>query len=398
MIILVIDLFLTEEQKEMLEGRQGNAVRKSMEILVALGEIFGAEKLIPVSSVQISGVSYANLGDAGLEFLDEMAADGRVKVKTTLNPAGMDVENWKALGIPEDFAEKQKLVIDAFARMGVETTCTCTPYFIGNLPNFGDHVAWGESSAVTYANSVLGAKTNKEGGPSTIASALTGLTPEYGLHLDSKRQAGFIADVKAGIGNPMLFGALGNVIGKKSGGRIPLIRGIRKATTEDLKSLSASVVTYGGAPLFHMEGITPERTEAPEETITVTDDDINAAIREMNDTDAVDFIFLGCPHCSLDEMRRISELLEGKRVRKELWIGVARPVKRMADGKGYTKAIEESGAKIACDTCHVVAPLKGMFHSIATDSAKGIFYGRGKNSFRTVFCTTEECIRMAVNG
>lgn len=389
-------MILTEEQKEMLEGRHGNAVKKSMEILVALGNIFGAEKLIPVKSVQISGVSYDNLGDAGLEYLEIMARDGKAKVKTTLNPAGMDVENWEALGIDPEFASKQKLVIEAFERMGVDTTCTCTPYYIGNKPDFGDHIAWGESSAVTYANSVLGARTNREGGPSTIASSLTGLTPEYGLHLDEKRQAQFIADVKAAINNPMLFGALGYVVGKAAKGRVPLITGIEKATTEDLKSLSASIVTYGSAPMFHMEGITPDETVTPGERITVTQEHIDDAIREMNDVSDVEFIFLGCPHCTLDELRIISENLKGRKVRKELWVGVARQIKEEADEKGYSKIIEDSGAKIACDTCHVVAPLKGRFQSIATNSAKGVFYGRGKNKFKTVFVPLEECINLAV--
>jgi len=387
---------LTKEQKEMLEGKHGNAVRKSMSILVALGEIYGAKRLIPVTSVQISGVSYDNLGDAGLEFLDEMAKDGKTRVKTTLNPAGMDMENWEALGIDPEFARKQKLVIEAFEKMGVEATCTCTPYFIGNKPNFGDHIAWGESSAVTYANSVLGAKTNKEGGPSSIASALTGFTAEYGLHLDENRRAQFVAEVKARIDNPMLFGTLGNVVGKLAKGRIPLITGIEKASTEDLKSLSASIVTYGGAPLFHIDGITPNRTEVPEEKVIVSQEDIDNAVKEMNDTGDVEFIFLGCPHCSIEELERISELLRGKKVKKELWIGVARPIKKIADEKGYSEIIEQSGAKFACDTCHVVAPLKGRFHSIATNSAKGIFYGRGKNNFKTMFRTLEECIQKAV--
>lgn len=387
---------LTKEQRDMLEGRYGNAVKKSMSILVALGEIYGAKRLIPVTSVQISGVSYDNLGDAGLEFLGEMAKDGKARVKTTLNPAGMDMENWRTLGIDPEFASKQKLVIEAFERMGVETTCTCTPYFVGNKPKFGEHIAWGESSAVTYANSVLGAKTNKEGGPSSIASSLTGFTPEYGLHLDENRQAQFVAEIKAEVNNPMLFGALGQVIGKQSKGRIPLIRGIKKATTDDLKALSASIVTYGGAPMFHIEGITPNKTEIPEDKITVTQEDIDNAINEMNDTDDVEFIFLGCPHCSIEELKKISELLKGKKVKKEVWIGVARPVKKIADEKGYSKAIEESGAKFACDTCHVVAPLKGRFTSIATNSAKGIFYGRGKNKFKTMFRTLEDCIKLAV--
>lgn len=389
---------LTEEQKDMLEGKNGNAVKKSMSILVALGEIYGAKGLIPVTSVQISGVSYDNLGDAGLEFLDEMAKDGKIRVKTTLNPAGMDMENWEALGIDPEFARKQKLVIEAFEKMGVEATCTCTPYFIGNKPDFGDHIAWGESSAVTYANSVLGAKTNKEGGPSSIASALTGFTAEYGLHLDENRQAHFVAEVKAKVDNPMLFGALGNVIGGIAKGRIPLMTGIKKATTEDLKGLSASIVTYGGAPMFHIEGITPNKTSVPEERVVVGQEDIDNAVKGMNDAEDAEFIFIGCPHCSIEELKKISELLDGKIVKKELWIGVARPIKKIADKKGYSKIIEESGAKLACDTCHVVAPLKGRFTSIATNSAKGIFYGRGKNNFKTIFTTLENCINLAVEG
>jgi predicted aconitase len=178
---------LTQKEQKMLDGKEGYAVRKSMEILVALGEIFGAKSLIDVGSVQVAGVSYHNLGDAGLEFLNELAVDGRVRVLTTLNPAGMDLENWQQLGISPEFAEKQNLVIDAFKRMGILISCTCTPYLIGNLPLYGEHLAWSESSAVTFANSVLGAKTNREGGPSALAAAFVGKTPCYGLHLDEKR-------------------------------------------------------------------------------------------------------------------------------------------------------------------------------------------------------------------
>ncbi len=389
-------MHLTNEESEMLSGTKGKAVKKSMEILVALGEIYGAKRLIPVSSVQISGVSYDNLGDAGLEFLSDMAHDGKVCVKTTLNPAGMDMENWRALGISEDFAKKQILVIDAFKKMGVDATCTCTPYFIGNRPAYGEHIAWGESSAVTFANSVLGARTNKEGGPSTIASALTGRTPEYGLHLDENRQAQFVVDVQFQSMGPVFFGALGNIIGKASKGRIPLIHGIDRASEDELKSLSASIVTYGGAPMFHIEGITKNKTIIPKESMQISKSDIDDAISDMNDGSDPDFIFLGCPHCSLDEIRKISELLEGKTVKKELWIGVARPIKIQSDALGLSMAIEKSGAKFACDTCHVVAPLKGRFSCIATDSAKGIYYGRGKNSFKTLYRTMEECIELAV--
>ncbi len=239
---------LTAEEQKMLEGKKGNAVKKSMEILAALGEIFGAKRLIDVSSVQIAGVSYHNLEEAGLEFLEEMAKDGKTRVFTTLNPAGMDLKDWKKLGISEDFAEKQLKVIEAFAKMGVQTTCTCTPYLIGNRPKKGEHIAWSESSAVAFANSVLGAYTNREGGPSALASALTGKTPEFEFHLDENRQAMVKVNVSAKIEKFTDWGALGHSLGEKTGKKIPLICGINKnnASEDALKIFAASAATYAG--------------------------------------------------------------------------------------------------------------------------------------------------------
>ncbi len=387
---------LTTEEKEMLEGKHGAAVKKSMEILTALGDIFGAKRLIPVTSVQIAGVSYHNLGDAGLEYLAELAKDGKTRVYTTLNPAGMDLENWQELGIDPEFAKKQKLVIDAFGKMDVITTCTCTPYLVGNKPKQGDHISWSESSAVCYANSVLGAKTNREGGPSALASALTGKTAEFGFHLDENRQAQVIVEVPESPKNVMEFGALGYAIGKKIGKRIPLIRGVDKADLEQLKSFCASIATYGGTALFHMDGITPNKTTVPEEKVEITKEEVENAIKEMNDADEIDFVSIGCPHATIEEVEKIAGMLEGKKVQKEFWVCLARPIKEMAEKKGFAKTITDSGAKFACDTCLAVAPLKGRFKGIATNSAKGVYYGRGKNAFKTKFCTIEECVKEAV--
>ena len=203
----MIQYGVNKQEQAMLDGKEGYAVRKSMEILVALGEIFGAKSLIDVGSVQVAGVSYHNLGDAGLEFLNSLAADGKVKVLTTLNPAGMDLENWQQLGISPEFAEKQNLVIDAFKRMGILISCTCTPYLIGNLPLYGEHIAWSESSAVTFANSVLGARTNREGGPSALAAAFVGKTPCYGLHLDENRVPDIHVQVNAELNQALRLGS-----------------------------------------------------------------------------------------------------------------------------------------------------------------------------------------------
>jgi predicted aconitase len=398
-------MILTSEETAILNGEQGKATQKAMEILIALGTIYKAERMIPVSSVQVSGVSYANLGEAGLEYLLEMAANGgKARILTTLNPAGMDIENWEELGISKDFAQKQQRVLEAFAEMNIITTCSCTPYLFGNTPHYGEHIAWAESSAVCYANSVIGARTNREGGPSALAASITGRTPNYGFHLVKNRKPDIFIQVNAQIINNRDFGALGHAIAKKFEGSdkkpVPYIRGIPSATIENLKSFCASIATFGGIALFLMEDITPEAQIAAvqEKMIELSQSDLNQSIEALNSTrpEAIDFVSLGCPHLSIKEIARIAELLHGKQVRKEFWLTTARPTKNIADRMGYTKIIEESGAKFAADTCCVVAPIKGRFKSIGTDSAKACYYAYAKNNFQTVFLPFDEVVREAL--
>jgi hypothetical protein len=401
-----VGMKLSLEEQSMLEGRFGPATQKAMEILTALGTIYGAEQMLPVTSVQVAGVSYANLGEAGLHFLAEMAdGGGKARVLTTLNPAGMDVENWETLGISAEFAHNQKRVLDAFARMNVITTCSCTPYLVGNTPHFGEHIAWAESSAVCYANAVLGARTNREGGPSALAAALTGRTPAYGYHVVENRRPKITVLVENQPAETNDFGALGKTIGEKLSKEgqklVPYIKGIEQATIEQLKSFCASIATYGGAAIFHMEGITPEAglMVPPVDTFTVTQADLTAAQESMSDvvsSDEIDFVSLGCPHLSIKEIARVAELLAGKKVTKEFWITTARPVKQMADMMGYTQIIEASGAKFATDTCCVVAPIKGRFNALATDSAKACYYAYAKNKFKTMLKPFDEVVAEAL--
>ena len=398
----MIEMELTKQEQAMLDGKEGYAVRKSMEILVALGEIFGAKSLIDVGSVQVAGVSYHNLGDAGLEFLNTLAADGKVKVLTTLNPAGMDLENWQQLGIAADFAEKQNLVIDAFTRMGILVSCTCTPYLIGNLPLYGEHLAWSESSAVTFANSVLGARTNREGGPSALAAAFVGKTPNYGLHLDENRVPDIHVQVNAELSKLSDWGALGYAIGKKAENKIPYITGIKSAQLDELKSFCASVVTYGAKPLFYMKGVTPgaEAQKQPTSTVKIEQSDLKAAYDAINDVVSdIDFVCVGCPHCSIKEIQEIADLIKGKKVKEgtELWVATSRTAKQLSDKRGYTATIEAAGGKFACDTCMAVAPLKGRFKALATTSAKGCFYSR-QNLMKTKMGSMKECVEAAVSG
>ncbi|MBU5557468.1 MAG: aconitase X catalytic domain-containing protein, partial [Candidatus Aenigmarchaeota archaeon] len=248
-----------------------------------------------------------------------------------------------------------------------------------------------------FANSVIGARTNREGGPSALAAALTGKTPNFGLHLDENRQAQIVVNAETEIKDHE-WAALGLAIGKEIGNKIPLIRGIKDATIEELKLFSASIATYGGTAMFHIDGITPNRTDIPSETLSIEKDDINSAHNELNDECEPDFVGIGCPHCSITELAKIARLLKGRKVSIATWIFTARQTKALADIRGYTSDIEASGAKLVCDTCMAVAPLKGRFRCLATNSAKACFYGRGSNSFKTRFGSLERCINAAVSG
>jgi phosphomecalonate degydratase large subunit len=396
---------LTREEQGILTGANGPAARKAIEILVALGTIYGADRLVAVRSVQIAGVSYDNLGEAGLEFLTEMASKGaRTKILATLNPAGMDVENWEALGIDPEFARNQTRVIEAYTSMGIVPTCSCTPYLFGNLPHYGEHIAWAESSAVAYANSVLGARTNREGGPSALAAAITGRTPNYGLHLSENRRPTLTVRVVAKLSGTRDFGALGISLGRLIEARktkaIPLLRGVAHATMEELKSFCASVATYGGLALFHMEGITPESViyPTPDDTLAITRDNLEEAVRksEVVEADEVDFVTLGCPHLSLEEIAHVASQLKGKKVTKTFWITTARPTKDIADRMGYTADIEAAGAVVAADTCCVVAPIKDQFKVMATDSAKACYYAASKHGFKPRLLNFEDVIQEAL--
>ena len=384
----------------MLAGEEGHATRKAMQILVALGKIYDAERMVSVSSVQVSGVSYKNLGDAGLEYLSELAKDGKARVKTTLNPAGMSLTDWKSQGIERGFAEKQLKVIEAYERLGVEITCTCTPYLAGNEPRFGEHVAWGESSAVAYANSVIGARTNREGGPSALAASLTGRTPLYGLHIQENRVPTVAVDVEAQLMFPEDFAAMGYFVGKTVKDGVPYFRGVERATLEDLKALSAALASSGGVAMFHIEGLTPESGLGARslEGLTLTGKELAETRSMLNDEGTPDFVSVGCPHCSLTELATLAKLLSGRRVKREFWICCSREVKRQGDEAGYSGLIEGSGAKFALDTCMVVAPVEELGHRVvATNSAKACHYLRNAG-LKVRFMPLEECVSEATGS
>jgi predicted aconitase len=376
-------MYLTREEEEMYDGEEGPAVQKSMEILVALGDIYDAEKLVDITSAQISGVSYKTIGDAGLEFLEALSQDAQVRVPSTLNPAGVDLEFWKELGFSEEFTRKQLRIVNAYQKMGVTTTCTCTPYLVGNVPRFRDHIAWSESSAVCYANSVLGAKSNREGGPGALSAAICGKTAEYGYHLDENRLANFIIEVEADLIGAD-YGALGYIVGKIVGDGVPYFKLLNcTPSVNDLKYLGAALASSGAVALYHVEHSTPEYKDALKdvnlgniENIIVNRSNIDEKRCELSTTNRKpDLICLGCPHVSLDEIKAISDKLVGLKLKNQLWVCTSISVKSTADRMGYTKIIEDAGGKIVCDTCMVVAPIEELgFKVIGVDSAKAANY------------------------
>jgi hypothetical protein len=393
---------LTKEEEAMFVGEKGEGIQKAMEIVVALGKIYNAEKLVQVKSVQVSGVSYKNLGDAGIEFLEEWAKKGgKISVKTTLNPAGMDLENWEKLGFKEEFAKKQLRVIDAFKKMGISPVCTCTPYLIGNLPRFGEHIAWGESSAVAFANSVIGARTNREGGPSALAAAICGRTACYGFHLNENRKADFVFNVNCIVKDFSDFGALGNMIGKIVKNKVPYIKGIKETTQDNLKVLGASMAASGAVALFHIDDVTPEakmKNMINDSAEKIAIDSLDEGYNSLNsNVEEIDFVSIGCPHASVEELKRIAELVKGKKLKAELWITTSKYASEKA--KDYVRIIEQNGGKVLNDTCLVVAPVEDFgFKNLATNSGKAAFYAPTYSKLNVRFGSLEKCINTAIKG
>ena len=395
-------MFLTKDEEEMFVGEKGEGIQKAMEIIVALGKIYDAEKLIRVNNVQVSGVSYKNLGDAGIEFLEGWAKKGgKVSVKTTLNPAGMDLENWKRLGFKEDFALKQLRVIEAFKKMGISPVCSCTPYLIGNLPKFGEHIAWSESSAVAFANSVIGARTNREGGPSALAAAICGRTACYGFHLNENRKADFVFNINCEVKDFSDFGALGNMIGKIVKNKVPYITGLKENSQDNLKVLGASMAASGAVALFHIENNTPEakaKNMIKDSAEKITIEDLEEGYNSLNsNVSEIDLVSIGCPHASIEEFKKIAELVKGKKLKAELWVTTSKQTSEKA--KEYVKIIEQSGGKVLNDTCMIVAPVEDFgFKNLATNSGKAAFYAPTYSKLNVRFGSLEKCINAAVKG
>jgi hypothetical protein len=387
-------MYLDPGDEKILSGEKGETLQRMMELLVALGKVFGAELLVGIKSAQVSGASYKTIGEHGLAWLSSL--DARAVVPAVLNPIGMPRGRWEEMGIDADFAAKQREVIAAYERLGVKLECTCTPYYL-HATSFGDHLAWSESSAVSYANSVLGARTNREGGPGALAAALVGKTPCYGLHLKENRRPDMIVEVPSGDKNWSIarYGALGYHAGKLVGNKIPYFKGI-KPDPDQMKALGAAMAATGAVALYHVDTITPEAKKiiynlAGLEVITIEPAEIDSLFTEI----PVDAVAVGCPHCSPGELIRIAQLLEGKTVSRPLYIFTSQGV--IDKNPKTVSKIERSGARVFADTCMVVSPVMERYPAIMVNSGKALAYVPDMCGAVTRIGSIEECIAIATS-
>lgn len=357
----------------------------------------GAEGYVRVRSVHISGVSYTTIGEAGLEFLEGLAERGvKVRVLSTSNPAGMDLSRWRDMGVPESFAEKQIRIVNALKRMGVLPTLTCTPYLVGNHPAPGEHVCWGESSAVAFANSVLGARTNREGSVKAIVAAVAGLTPAYGMHSEENRRPTVLVDVDKELEDTTEFSLLGYLVGELYPHAVPLLKGVRNASIDEMKALGAGGAASGSIELFHIEGITPEHHLEPADgaaRLSIGKEDLREVEDRLNTTgSSPDLVTLGCPHLSLSEIWHTWSLLRGRRASVPFWLFTARTTLSQLP-RDLVRELESAGVKLYADTCMVVAPLREMgFSVVATNSAKAAKYLRTLGKLEVILMPVEELV------
>jgi hypothetical protein len=403
-------MYLTDEEKRMQNGECGEPLRFAMELLATLGEVNGAEKMIPIKHAHLAGISFKTHGVAGTEWAEMMADKGaRVSVPTTYNVSGFDPTH--DFGFPERWATYSQRITGAYQRMGIHGISSCTPYYVGYVPRLGESVAWAESSAVVYANSVLGARDNREGGPSALAAGLVGATPNYGMHLTENRKGDILYKVTVPLTDITDFGALGHFIGTQINTKIAVIDGIPDAKNVDILSMGACMGVIGAPIMFHVVGITPEaptleaafQGKTGYDTIVFGKKELEEsyqALTKAKDRN-VTYVSMGCPHANLDQIKEIADLLEGKKVKEGVlfMLHTNMAMKEIARQLGYMNTIEKAGAFITQGFCSPLGDPEDFAGKVmATNSAKTAFYGPHGNHMDTWFGTSKQCVNAAIKG
>ncbi|MGN7732803.1 cis-3-hydroxy-L-proline dehydratase [Hyphomicrobiales bacterium] len=402
-------LDLTEDDRAMLDGRDGIAVQQAMRIISAMAAQQGAEKLIDVVQGHIDGCIYAS--PANLTFAEKMANMGAmVRVPTTMNAISVDRANWRAQGVPESFGDPAAKLADAYVRMGCRPTFTCSPYLLDSAPKSGESIAWAESNAVIFANTVLGARTAKHPDFLDLCIALTGRAPLSGVYLDAPRKAKRVIDVDLpGNIDDAFWPLIGYLAGRAAPDRIPLLRGLASArpSRDDLKALCAAFGTTSAAPMLHVEGVTPEAEGATAEDAdqtAITRADMAEAWAHFNEGPAeVELVAIGSPHASLEECRALADAFDGRKRHGDvaLIVTAGRDAIAAAREEGLLARLEASGIQVLPDLCwcsisEPVFPTKTR--ALMTNSGKYAHYGPGLSGRAVRFGSLADCVEAALTG
>lgn len=365
-------LELTREEESALKGEQGEISQMAYRILVATGEATDAERLVPIEWVHLSGVNYNTIGDAGEEFLSKLSKNARVKVKTTLNPMGFDVDTVSNYGLNDNFISKQLSIKDSYESMGVIPSFSCIPYEIFDIPKDGTQVAFAESNAAIHANSYDNLKTNKESAFSALASALTGKSPFSSLRKDDTPKITIRMNVKNP--NELTYGMLGFFAGKVGDTSVN-ISGLGNMDKRQCKAMCGGMGTSGTCAKFLFD-------DNPNlEKIDFDEKEMKNVHDELNTAEKSDLITLGSPQLGLDEISDLTAKLKGRSFQKRCMVFCPRTVKEQSQKLGYTKELERAGCEILSDCCTCLTPLitKDNVDAVTTNSIKGAFYLKNSN-------------------
>jgi hypothetical protein len=396
---------LTKEEEKMLGGEFGKGTQKAIELLVAIGDAYDAERMIPITRAHA-----ASSGQEGDLYFVELLANGGAKcrVPTSTNPV-YDIEFFhRMFEVPSNEAEVARRVMEAYKRVGAILSWSCLPYLTENVPLFGETVAFSESSATPYVNSVIGATTNREAAQSALAAGVVGRTPKYGLHMKENRKGTVLIRVEATLKDSFDYTLLGQFVGERIGYGIPVLTGItRRPSTEELINFCAMSNTSGAVSMFYIPGFTVEaqtveeafQGDVPTDNITVTEAELKHTWEELQTTSGkIDFVMLGCPHYTLKQVEEAARLLEGKKIHGgvSFWICASATTKTLAKRMGYVDTIEKAGGNVVVDTC-IDEPCWTVYKDKVgmTDSPKCAYYRRFKD---VVVAGLEDCVEAAVRG
>lgn len=404
---------LDDYEKKALAGDLGQGIKMAMRIVVEAARLLGAKKLIPISSSHIDGCLYH--GDSGVHFNEKLVSLGaQVSVPTSLNVGSLDLKHSDIIKGGTHFKTMARRLMDAHIALGCQQNWSCAPYQTGFRPKLGEQVAWGESNAVVFANSVLGARTNRYGDFLDICAAITGRAPYSGLHITENRRATMVIDIQ-GLSEELraeeiLYPLLGAWMGTQAGHHVAAILGVPKDISEDaLKALGAGAASTGAVGLFHVIGVTPEAAtleiatqgKPVEKTLYVTADMIHQIRRSLSSGigEELGTVTVGCPHFSFEESQSLIALAAGRKFKTPFYINTNRAVIAKLEKNELLEPLQALGVTTVLDTCVLTTPiLERNSGVLMTNSAKAAHYGPGNTGNKTLFGSLKECVESAISG